>query len=71
MIGTGKTITCDLCKAQVPCLPRRKVYDAMDPDSTKWGYMCPTCFKATGAALGTGLGQQYQFKAGVWVKTAG
>lgn len=73
MIDTDKTVTCDLCKAQIVCVGTKATwYDAMDPDSTKWAFMCPTCFKAAGAALGPGVGQKFGVGPGKkWVKVAG
>lgn len=36
-----------------------------------WGIMCPDCHLMAGVGLGTGRGQRYLFKDGVWMKVAG
>lgn len=57
---------CDICHR-----PIKDVFiDGKTPFGA-WGFMCPGCHLQYGSGLGTGKGQKYRLKNGVWEKVGG
>ena len=73
MIGTDKTMRCDSCHLQIPCVGKvNLIYDACEPCTMRWGWFCRRCFLNLECRLGTGKGQKYGVGPDkVWVKVAG
>lgn len=57
---------CDGCEQRI----QRTFVDGRTP-SGQWGIFCPGCRISYGVRLGTGLGQKYERRGDVYVKTAG
>ena len=60
-------MNCDLCGNEIT----GKFYDARIPRHRMFGCVCSGCFALEGCSLGTGRGQEYTLKNGIWEKTGG
>ena len=65
VMNSDEHTTCALCGAKFT-----RFFVDGKTRSGQWADMCPTCHVFEGLGIGTGIGQKYELKNGIWTKVA-